>query len=304
MGELIIQSADEIPVLVYWLLQMRVHEIIDRILPTPHASRQGLSWGQLAVLFVAYVVYLRNHRLCGMEEWVQKHRIVLEHATGWSIGNKDATDDRLSDLLSVLGEDEERGVLLQRELSQHLIHAYALPTNVGRYATTTFSVYHQPDQEGKAAGGLLGRGHSKDHRPDLLQFKQGLATLDPAGLPIFSHVVDGPTADDPLYLPVWREMKNTIGDSCFLYVADCKAAALLTRAQIAAEGGFYLFPLPMTGKIPAQLRAWVLKPPVYPEPIILKEVTAPDGQPRIVGSGFVVEQVMTTTLEDGQTQLV
>jgi transposase len=301
MVESIIQRADEIPLLIYWLLKMRVHEITDHILPPPHASRQGLSWGQLAVLFVAYVVYLRNHRLCQMEEWLHDHHLVLEQATGWLIGDKEATDDRLGDLLSVLGENEERGVLLQHALAQHLIQAYELPTNVGRYDTTTFSVYHEPDPAGKAAGGLLARGHSKDHRPDLLQFKQGLATLDPAGLPIFTHAVEGQTADDPLYLLVWREMKTIIGDGCFLYVADCKAAALPTRAQIDAEGGFYLFPLPMTGKVPEQLRAWVLKPPVYSEPIILKDVTEPDGPARIVGSGFVVEQVMTATLEDGQT---
>jgi transposase len=301
MAGYIVQAADEIPLLVYWLLKMRVHEIIDRVMPQPHASRQGLSYGQLAVLFVAYVVHGCTHRLCEMEEWVQHHCIVLEQATGWSIGPKDATDDRLGDLLSGLGDNEERGVRLQRELGQHLIQAYALPTEVGRYDTTTFTVYHAPGEDGKAAGGVLSRGHSKDHRPDLLQFKQGLATLDPAGIPIFTNTVGGQAADDPLYLPAWREMKATIGHSHFLYVADCKAAAVLTRAQIDAEGGVYLFPLPMTGQVPNQLREWVLKPPIPPEPIVLSDVVDSAGQPKVVGCGFVVEQFMTTTLEDGQT---
>jgi len=78
-----IQRVDEIPLIVYWLLKMRVHEIIDHVLPHPHPNRQGLSYGQPALLFVAYVIHLRTHRLSGMEEWVQKHRLVLEEATGW-----------------------------------------------------------------------------------------------------------------------------------------------------------------------------------------------------------------------------
>lgn len=289
MTEPIIERVDELPLLIYWLLQMQVHVIIDRVLPHPHPNRQGLSYGQLAVLFVAYVVYMRNHRLCAMEDWVAEHQLVLEQTTRWTIHVKDATDDRLGDLLSALGEDEARGVLLQRELGQHLIQAYRLPTDTARYDTTTFSVHHALDANGRAAGGLLRRGHSKDHRPDLPQFKQGLGVLDPAGVPLFTNTVAGNSADDPLYVPAWREMKATIGHPHFLFVADCKAAALETRAQIDREQGFYLFPLPMTGHVPDLLRAWVLAPPTPPEPIRLADVPGPDGQPTVVGSGFGVE---------------
>jgi transposase len=68
--------------------------------------------------------------------------------------------------------------------------------------------------------------------------------LDPAGVPIFTNTVRGPDADDPLYLPAWQEMVKTIGHPHFLYVADCKAGALLTRATIDHGKGCYLFPLP------------------------------------------------------------
>jgi transposase len=236
-----------------------------------------------------------------MEDWLAEHQVVLEHATGWQIRVKDGTDDRVGDLLSALGADEERSVLVQRRLGQHLIQAYALPTEVGRYDTTTFTVYHAPEANGKTAGGVLSHGHSKDHRPDLLQFKQGLATLDPAGMPIFTHTVGGQAADDPLYLPAWREMCATIGHRHFLFVADCKAAALQTRAEIDAQGGCYLFPMPMTGEVPEQLRAWVLNPPLTPEPLVLADPASPDEKPEVVGAGFVVERSMRATLDDGRT---
>jgi transposase len=261
-----------------------------------------LSYGQLALLFVAYVVYLRSHRLCEMEEWVGQHQIVLQQTTHWPIRVEDATDDRLGDLLSVLGEDEERSARLQRELGQHLIQAYSLPTDIARYDTTTFSVHHAPDAHGQAGGGLLTFGHSKDHRPDLVQFKQGLGTLDPAGVPLFTHTLAGNGADDPLYVPAWREMATTMGHTHFLLTADCKAAALGTRAQIDHEQGFYLFPLPMTGRTPALLCDWVLDPPTLSVPIALEDVIGVDGLPKVVGSGFVVELGIYATWEDGQTR--
>jgi len=207
----------------------------------------------------------------------------------------------LGDLLSTLGADEERGVLLQRGMGQHVIQGYALPTEVGRYDTTTFAVHHTPEENGKAAGGVLSRGHSKDHRPDLLQFKQGLGTLDPAGVPIFTGTHGGQAADDPLYLPAWREMRATIGHSHFLFMADCKAAALQTRAELDAQEGFYLFPLPMTGEVPQQLRMWVLNPPVAPAPLVGADRGTPDAKPRVIGRGVEVEQPMSATLADGRT---
>ncbi|HEY9653622.1 MAG TPA: hypothetical protein V6C95_23375, partial [Coleofasciculaceae cyanobacterium] len=47
--------------------------------------------------------------------------------------------------------------------------------------TTSFSVYHQPNQEvsepDQASAPLLNFGYSKDRRPDLLQYRQMLATI-------------------------------------------------------------------------------------------------------------------------------
>jgi transposase len=295
-----IERIDSIPLIFYWLMKMRVQEIIDTIWH-PHTNWQGLSYGQLAVLFVIYVLHMRSHRLSGMEDWLVKHRSTLEEVTGWTMGPKEATDDRLGTLLGALGQDEDQSIRFQRQLGQHLIQAYALPTEVVRYDTSTFSVHHAPPQADEMDQGVLHLGHSKDRRPDLLQFKQGLGTLDPAGVPLLTATVPGNAADDPLYVPAWREMAQTIGHPDFLYVADCKAAALSTRATVDNEMGYYLLPLPMTGEVPGQLMEWVLKPPVEPVPIRLDDVTDEAGATRLVGSGFVVEKEMAAELEDGTT---
>ena len=295
-----IERADSIPLIVYWLKKMRVQGIIDAIWQ-PHTNWQGLSYGQLAVLFLTYVLYTRTHRLSQMEDWVMAHRTLLGEVTGWEIGDKDASDDRLDILLDTIGKDEEHNVQFQRQLGQHLIRAYELPTEVTRYDTTTVNVYHNPSKTDKSSAGILRFGKSKDGRSGLLQFKQGLGTLDPAGVPLLTTTVPGSAADDPLYVPAWREMVQTIGHTKFLYIADCKAGALATRGTIDHEGGHYLFPLPMTGKVPDLLVEWVFEPPAEPEPIYLDGVKDEYGNPRKVGRGFVIEREMQVELESGDT---
>ena len=77
---------------------MNIAAIIDENLLTPHGNRKGLSYGQLAVLLLTYIISEADHRLCCLEKWVNDHHQSLSAITGWKIGKKDATDDRLGTL--------------------------------------------------------------------------------------------------------------------------------------------------------------------------------------------------------------
>jgi transposase len=277
------ERIDDLPLLIYWLKRMQVDVIIDQVLGPPHGNWEGLSYGEVALVFVAYVVMCCTHFLSPMQAWASKHLVSLSQALGKPVREADFTDDRLGVVLSRLGGDATQpGAQIERELGQHLVRAYKLPTETVRIDTTTVSVYHQPETE----GGLMKFGRSKDHRPDLRQFKQVLGTLDPVGMPLATAVVSGEQADDPQYVPTWKWLVGVIGHADFLTVGDCKLASLANRAQIHAGGGFYLTPLPMTGNTPGELEAWVLKPPSAPRAIRLP------GQARnapSVGQGFEVK---------------
>jgi len=285
------ERIDDIPLLLRWLLDMQIDQIIDAVLKSPHGNRQGLSYGQLTVVFVAYILTECNHFLSPVRDWVTRHQHALTQALGCPIRDTDFTDERMEDLLDAVGRAEV-GEALEEQLGQHLIRAYALPTDTARIDTTTVSVYHQPEQTN-----LLDYGHSKDHRPDLRQFKEVLSTLDPVGIPLCSATVAGHCADDPLYLPIWRRMVKVVGRPDFLVVGDCKLASLENRAQIQAGGGYYLAPLPMTGDTPADLRHWVLDPPMPPCAIALPGVDEP------VGQGFEVAVAQTWTPPQAETAL-
>jgi transposase len=286
---------DTIPLVIAILKQMNVQQIIDTTW-IRHGNWCGLSYGQLAVLFITYVLHSLTHHFSGMESWVRQHKTVLEQATGWQIGEKDATDDRLGRLSEVLGENDQTSCKCQTRVGQHIISAYRLPTEIVRYDTTSFNVYHHPEN---AKDGILQFGHSKNHRSDLLQFKQGLAVLDPAGVPMLSETLAGNRADDPCYLPAWRRMVATIGNPDFLYIADCKAASHETRSTIDHGKGYYLFPLPMTGDTPGHLKELVLDSAQAHQKIVLEPKANQDGKARTVGEGFVVNKQMEALFDNG-----
>lgn len=286
------ERIDELPLVIHCLKQMQVDVIIDRVLGPAHGNWEGLSRGELALVYVSYVVMSCTHFLSPMQAWGVEHLHSLSQALGKPVREEDGTDDRLAVVLSDLGDERTRpGEHIEQEMGQHVIRAYALPTETARIDMTTVSVHHRPANE----EGLLRFGHSKDHRPDLRQFKEVLGTLDPVGLPLATATLSGEQADDPHYVPAWERLAATIGRPDFLVVGDCKLASLANRAHIQAHGGVYLTPLPMTGTTPEDLRAWVLQPPVRVQKIRLPDQAADEAP---VGQGFSLTVTCTRTDPD------
>ena len=153
------ERIDELPLLIYWLTHMQVDVIIDRVLGTPHGNWEGLSYGELALVFITHTVMSCTHFLSPVEAWAAKHLTSLSHGLGKPVRAQDCTDDRLAVVLTKLGDAQTRpGEAIEAELGQHLIRAYALPTDTARIDLTTVSVYHQPqDEDGLLRFGRDGR---------------------------------------------------------------------------------------------------------------------------------------------------
>jgi len=56
-----IERVDGIPLIVHWLLKMHIPEQIDAIWQ-PHSHWEGLSCGQLVVLFLTFIIYTHTHK--------------------------------------------------------------------------------------------------------------------------------------------------------------------------------------------------------------------------------------------------
>jgi transposase len=247
---MVYERADDVPLLIGLAQKLRLPELLDLHLGT-HGNHQGLSNGSLAAGWIAFILSRGNHTKVHVEEWTQGLPHTLSHLLGQPLRPAEFSDDRLGILLRRLQELDAWDAL-EADLWHGTCEVYELPLDRVRLDSTTTCGYHSITPEG-----LMQLGYSKDHRPDLPQLKIMAAAAEPGGHLIASDLYPGQTADDPLYLPMTRRVRSLLGRTGLLYVGDCKMAALATRAELVAEGDYYLMPLPMTGDTQKQFLGWL-----------------------------------------------
>ncbi|MGA8346778.1 MAG: transposase [Isosphaeraceae bacterium] len=277
------ERVDDVPLLLGFLIKLGLPQILDRHLPA-HPLHQGLSNGWLIAVWITYILSQADHRKCHVRDWATGLHHTLESVTGQSFRPVDFTDDRLTLVLQRLSDPTVWG-LLEADLWQSTCDVYELPVERIRLDSTTSYGYHTVTE-----GGLMQLGHSKDHRPDLPQLKLMAAAAEPTGMLVASDVHPGDAADDPLYLPLIRRVRELLGRTGLLYTGDCKMAALETRGEIDAHGDFYLTPLPMTGETQKQFEAWVDAAINGPKREELVNIRMGDD---LVGRGYEFERIQT-----------
>jgi transposase len=233
------ERVDDIPLILGLASRLRLPEILDQRLGRHHLH-QGLSPGWIATTWIAYILSQADHRKSAVRDWAHAHRTTLERLIGQPIRDAEFSDDRLAILLRRLAPAATRSDLEAR-LWEATCEVYQLPVEQVRLDGTTTCGYHAV-----AEGGLMQRGQSKDHRPDLPQLKLMAAAAEPTGLIIATEIHPGNTNDDPLYLPLIARVRQALGRTGLLYCGDCKMAALGTRADIQGHGDYYLVPLPLS----------------------------------------------------------
>ena len=288
-----VEVVADLPVLWATLQRLDLPAILDRHFPAPPHWKGPLTPGEVLAVWLLFVVTEGDHCLNHVESWVAQHQGTLSALLGKSVLPTDAHDDRLADWLTRLGAGASFGAV-ERDLNQQTIRVYQLPTDLVRIDATTANSYADVLSE----QGLLQFGHSKDD-PDRPQFKIAAAVLDPLGMPLTTVVVPGNSADDPLYIPAIRSVRESLGVGGRTYVGDCKMAALATRAFVAAGGDFYLCPL-SESQISRDERRELLQP-VFDGTQALQPVCRPggEGQPdELVAQGFSVDVKLTARVAD------
>jgi transposase len=293
------ERVDDMPLLLAQLDRMQVAKLLDGCFPT-HGNWQGLSLGQVVSVWVTFILSEANHRMSHVEPWAERRWQTLSTCLGTEVRALDFSDDRLAAALDYLSEDGAWQEF-ERYLNQRTLRVYDLRPQRVRLDATTVKSYGRVTAEG-----LLQFGHSKDHRPDLPQFKVNLSVLDPLGLPLTTTVVSGNCADDPLYVPEIKRVQASLGQSGLTYIGDAKMAALATRAAVAASGNYYLCPLPAT-QVPAEELERLLAPvwaqrqaltPVW-RPV---EMEAAAQEPERLAEGYEVTIELEATLDGRRVQ--
>jgi transposase len=276
-------------------LDLLVH--LDRHFPVPLHWKGSLTPGEVLGLWLLFLISQADHCLNHVQPWVQQHQRTLSALLGKTVVPTDAHDDRLASCLTRLGTGNSFAAL-ECKLNQQTIRVYQLPTDLVRIDTTTANSYADVLSE----QGLLQFGHSKDDS-DRPQLKIALAILDPLGMPLFTAVVPGNSADDPLYIPAIQSVQQSLGLGGRTYVGDCKMASLATRVFVASGGDIYLCPLAQT-QISRSQRCELLKP-VWAGTQVLQQMWRPGpvGQPdELVAEGFSIDVELTGSVNENSVR--
>jgi transposase len=288
-----VEVVADLPVLWATLERLDLPATLDRYFPAPPHWKGPLTPGEVLAVWLLFLVSQGDHCLNHVQPWVAQHQGVLSALLGKPVRPTCAHDDRLADWLTRLSRGDAFAAL-ERDLNQHTVRVYQLPTDLVRIDATTANSYAAVLSE----QGLLQFGHSKDD-PDRPQLKIAAGILDPLGLPLATAVVPGNAPDDPLYVPIIRAVQQALGRGGRTYVGDCKMAALATRGFVAAGADWYLCPL-SENQISRAERQELLHP-VWDGPQALQPVWRPgvDGQPaELVATGFSVDVELTATVGD------
>ena len=236
VGEVQVERLDDIPVIFGHLQKIHIQAIIDQVIET-HGNWKGLSPGWVITIWLIHILSEHTHCMDRVQDWVAKRLHTLQKLTGQPLTELDFTDDRLALCLHMLSQTDH-WYEIEALLGRHLLRVYRLgeePTV--RLDATTGTVNHDPDSHT-----IFKVGKAKNGQYET-QYKMMLASLDPLGLSLAVDIVSGDRADDPLYLPCYRRVKQVLPESGVLVVGDSKMSTLNTRATIVAEHDFYLTPL-------------------------------------------------------------
>jgi transposase len=255
------EQVNSLPLLLGIIIDMGIRDLIDAHV-RPHGNWDGASVGTVLSIWLSHILQERDHRLVTVRDWASDRVQTINSLLAITLRDTDCTDDRLATLLTMLGDPTTQAAL-DAALLQRWVRVYRLPTETVRLDSTSVSVYH----DDLAADSLLQHGYSKDHRPDLRQFKLMLATLDPLGLPICCQGVAGNHTDNGLYVPAYDAAVTALGSTAVLVVGDSKMSDLPTRGHMVAHGSCYLSvyrPIHATAEIAgwvdtalAQAHSWV-----------------------------------------------
>src|SRR3954465_2860022 len=102
--ELAHERVDDVPLLLGFLIQLKLPEILDRHYPA-HPLHQGLSNGWLITVWIAYILSRADHRKSPVQDWAQNLQHTPQATIGQDIRPGEFSDDRLPLALKRLDAD-------------------------------------------------------------------------------------------------------------------------------------------------------------------------------------------------------
>ena len=246
-----------LPVVDHFLGRLSLAELLEEHVPEAD-PRVRLTTAKAIGVVVANLA-ISHQPLYSMNEWAQGHDPAVLGLDPDEVGL--VNDDRIGRALERLFE-ADRSSLLGR-LVLDAVARFGIDCSELHNDSTSITLHGAyTEATGATRGGkptvAAARGHSKDHRPDLLQLVWILTVTTDGAVPIAHRVASGNTEDSTTHITTWDGLCALFGRNDFMYVADCKLATRENMEHIDKHGGRFVSVLPATRKEDGAFRAYLV----------------------------------------------
>lgn len=255
------KKVGSLPVVNHFLERLGIEDILSKHMRS--ANRRNLDSPTCIVVLLRNIIVGREP-IYGIKEWCEQYRPDL---LGLNCKQMEAlNDDRVGRALEHLF-DANRASMLTEIVVKAIIEFQLDTSQLSNDSTTiTFSgQYSEANGDNKRGNKSLNitNGYNKDHRPDLKQLLWILTVTADGAVPIHYRVCDGNTTDSTTHITTWNTLRDMLGRSDFLYVADCKLCSSKNLKYIDSEKGRFITILPRSNREDIWFREYIQnhKPP-------------------------------------------
>jgi transposase len=224
------QTVGALPAIVQYLDDLRVAETVNRVVPW----EGDVPLGTLVEIMMINRL-LAPRPLFRVDEWAQ--------ATGvsqyYGLEPGQLHDDRLGRALERVAKYQHA---IDAALVLQTVRKFRLQVSQVHYDITgveLYGAYEVKDGEPPAKP-MPTYGRTKSGRKDVKQIQLGVNVSGDGGVPLGHRALDGNTAESSTHVDNLRELRNKLGTSKFLYIADTKLDTAENLLEIAAGGGEFL----------------------------------------------------------------
>jgi transposase len=249
------------PLVRHFLQRLQLPELFQRHLP-PLPGRPPALPSSVALTILLTNLLLARQPLYAIPAWVARR--VPEHLGLHPDQLLLLNDDRIGRALDHLQRADRASLLTA--LVMQAVRAFAIELQELHQDTTT--VTFSGDYANQLPADQTERppritfGYNKDHRPDLKQLLYSISISADGAVPVHCKLYDGNTSDDSVHQDTWSFLRQIIGHSNFLYVADSKLCTRENMSYIAEKHGRFLTVMPRTRAEDAWFRDYLQTHPV------------------------------------------
>ncbi len=233
------------PLVRHFLDRLQLTALFQQHLPAIPGRQPALS-SSITLTVLLCNLLLARQPLYAIPTWVARR--VPQHLGLQPDQLPLLNDDRFGRALDHLRRADRASLLTAVVLQA--VRAFAIGLDELHQDTTTVTFAgnyaEQPPVDQADRPPRITFGYNKDHRPDLKQLLYSITITADGAVPVHCKTYDGNTSDDQVHQDTWTFLRQIIGHSNFLYVADSKLCTRDNMSYIADRQGRFLTVMPRT----------------------------------------------------------